>query len=134
MAISLIEALPSLFGFGGKSSTPAPTPAPDNSAAKVAAATQEKEAIARQAPDIQTQLGGAVAPDYYADLAAKNAGYAGDTNQARSALSPFFGGDINGLIGPASATPQSDGKSIFEDLIARQGGDDDKGVSGGFSA
>lgn len=136
MAISLIEALPSLFGFGGKSSTPAPTPVPDNSAAKAAAATQEKEAIARQAPDLQTQLGGAVAPEYYADLAAKNAGFAGDTNQSRNALSSFFGGETSDLIGPASATPkpESGGKSIFEELIARQGSDDDKGVSGGFSA
>lgn len=135
MPIGLIEALPSLFGFGGSSSSaPAATSAaPDNS--KAIAATQEKEAIARQAPDIQAQLGGAVAPDYYADLAAKNAGFVGDTNQARNALSPFFGGDAS-LTGPASTPPtqQSGGKSIFEELIARQGGDDDKGVSGGFGA
>lgn len=150
MPPALIAALPIILAgattgitafeaFKGGPSAPKP---PDTSAqdalAKTQAATQEKEAIARQAPDLQTQLGGAVAPDYYADLAAKNAGYAGDTNQARNALSSFFGGgsEGSGVTGPQGTAPGGKGgKGIFEDLISQNfGGEgEDKGASGGFT-
>jgi hypothetical protein len=148
MPPALIAALPIIIGGIGtgvtayeafKGSPSAPKP-PDTSAqdalAKTQASTQEKEAIARQAPDLQTQLGGAVAPDYYADLAAKNAGYAGDTNQARDALSGIFGGEGGpSVTGPQGTAPGSKGgKSIFEDLISQNFGEgEEKGASGGFT-
>jgi hypothetical protein len=145
LGITEIAALASIIGAGtsvglGVKSlvdTPGAPKPPDTTAATAAASTQEKEAIARQAPDLQQQLGGAVAPDYYAALAEKNAGYAGDSNQGRDALSTFFGGSTpTSLTGPGSTAPGgSGGKNIFEDLIAQSGGGggDDKGASGGFT-
>lgn len=149
MPPALLAVLPAIIGgaatvgttiYDHVSAPGAPKP-PDTSAqdalAKTQASTQEKEAIAHQAPDIQTQLGGAVAPDYYADLAAKNAGYAGDTNQARDALSGIFGGTGGGagVTGPQGTAPGGKGgKSIFEDLISQNFGEgDEKGFSGGFT-
>lgn len=129
-----ISGISSLVGGGASTSKPADTSA-QTDLAKTQAATQEKEAIARQAPDIQTQLGGAVAPDYYADLAAKNAGFAGDTNQARNALSSFFGEGGSGVASPQGTAPgDKGGKGIFESLISQNFGEgEDKGASGGFT-
>lgn len=147
MGIGEIAAIATIIGAGASVGTSAyelvsapGTPKPPDTSVqdaqnKAAAATQEKEAIARQAPDLQTQLGGAVAPDYYASLAEKNAGFAGDSNQGRDALSNFFGTSAPSLTGPAGTPPGgSGGKGIFEDLISQSGNSgDDKGASGGFT-
>ena len=110
-----------------------PKPPPPDPTIAANQQTQEREAIAKQAPDIQTQLGGAVAPDYYADLAAKNAGFAGDTNQARDALSSLFGGSSPGSPQGTAPGPNG-GKSIFEDLVSQQfPQSDNEGVTGGFT-
>lgn len=126
----------SLYSLASAPGAPKPpdTTAQD-AAAKAQAATTEKEAIARQAPDLQSQLGGAVAPDYYADLAAKNAGYAGDTNQSREALSSLFSNGTS-PTSPQGTAPGPGGKSIFEDLLSQHGGRSGEGelaATGGFT-
>lgn len=146
MPPALIAALPLIISGVGtgitafealKGGPSAPKPADtsvEDAKVKAQQSQEEKAAIARQAPDIQTQLGGSVAPDYYADLAAKNAGFAGDTNQAHAALSNFFGGAEGGVTSPQGAPPGgAGGKGIFESLISQNFGDEDKGASGGFT-
>jgi hypothetical protein len=51
----------------------------------------DKSAIAQQFPNLQEQLGGAVAPDYYQEASANLIGDAGDTNVAKGAWDNFQG-------------------------------------------
>lgn len=131
-------------GSGGGQQAPT---APGASAASSATdTTQEKAQIARQAPNIQSQLGGAVSPDYYAEEAAREAGFPGDSNVARTALSQFLGlGSVPDSQGttPGFGTSNADspfnplslktgdggGGSIFSDLM----GGNQQEVSGGYS-
>ena len=52
---------------------------------------QTKEAALTQAPNIQTQLGGAVAPDYFIAETARESGSSGQENIVRQALQGFLG-------------------------------------------
>ena len=78
---------------------------------------QDKAAIARQYPNLQEQLGGALAPDYNQSQAAIQAGDAGDTNIGRQAWQQFLGDknlvntDNIGTVGPGGN--QSQGSSDF---------------------
>ena len=62
-----------------------------------------KEAALRQAPSIQSQLGGAVAPEYYVQEAARETGAAGQENLSRQALEGFLG--LSGQHGGFYASP-----------------------------
>lgn len=114
-----------------------------------------KEAILHQAPSIQAQLGGAVAPEYYIAESAREAGAAGEENLARQALSGFLGlssaGDtshgatsVASVPGaaPTPATVGGDRSNVFETILSQYfpggtggvggGGQSSTGTSGGY--
>lgn len=111
-----------------------------------------KEAIARQAPSLQAQLGGAVAPEYYISESAREVGAAGSDNLSREALTGFLGlsGEGPGGVTPATTTPGAAtssltpgtpapgagaGSNVFEELLSKYfpGGGGGVGGAGGPS-
>lgn len=60
----------------------------------------EKAAFLAAAPSVQERLGGAVAPDFFANEVARVTGNAGDSDLAKSVLSQYLGlGDASGKSG-----------------------------------
>lgn len=117
-------------------------PTPGETAAKVDADNAKQQLIARQFPNIQSQLGGSVAPDYYIEQAARDAGFPGESGLATKALSQFLGlaGDSNqtgaaagsdiGVGGSNTNIPQVG--SVVPDLFSSFAPDAQAQFSGGF--
>lgn len=102
-------------------------------AANAQAQAQQKAAISRQAPNMQEQLGGSVAPDYYAQQLATETGAAGQSNVGMDAFRQFLG-DRNLQLDPAQGgltTTASAGGSYWDQLQQGQQGADQ--VSGGLT-
>lgn len=100
---------------------------------KAQQALTAKEAVLNQAPSIQSQVGGAVAPEYYIQEAAKETGNAGEENLSRQALEGFLGlsGANTGPSAGGSNPPTSSSPGIFELLSSFGSPGSEVGVSGG---
>ena len=86
--------------------------------------TAEKEAFLTAAPSVQERLGGAVAPDFFANEVARLTGNAGDTDLAKSVLSQYLGlGDSNSKTGLTNSSgPETAGGQNFSPFNINQGG------------
>ena len=146
--IGAASSIGGLFGGGDKAKAPAAE------AAKPPDQTQEKEQILAAAPSVQERLGGAVAPDFFANEVARVTGNPGDTDLAKSVLSQFLGlGDTSSKMGlnDGGTTGEAGGQnfspfnvsgssthgaqpSFFEGLLGGggSGGDGMNEFSGGF--
>lgn len=113
----------------------------------------QKAAIINQAPNIQSQLGGSVSPDYYANQAATDTGNPGNADIAKQVLQQFLG--LGGTPSNQGTTPagsvgsntqpsftnflQPQGSDFnqpgfLEGLVNQQQGNPGAGVSGGFGS
>lgn len=91
---------------------------------------QDRAATARQYPNIQEQLGGAVAPDYYIQQGTNQAGAAGETNVGLDAFRQFLG-DKSLQLDPGKGGLTAGAGSFWDTLQQGQAGADQ--VSGGLT-
>jgi len=83
---------------------------------------EQKAAIARQFPNLQEQLGGAVAPDYLINEASTIAGAPGQTNVGAQAFQQFLGdksltaSNIAGLNSPTVPSSGGGAQNFWENI------------------
>ena len=80
-----------------------PKPTPLQSVAPTSTTQADKQLISQQLPTLQSQLGGDVSPNYFAQLAQQNSGILGQQGAgggAQQAIAQFFGGGGGGNQAP----------------------------------
>jgi hypothetical protein len=93
------------------------TPGKEQATANASTAAQQKAAIARQYPNLQEQLGGAVAPDYLISQAATEAGAPGETNVGADAFRQFLGDrSLTDVKSMGATAPGPSGQDFWEKL------------------
>ena len=90
-----------LAGVGQPSAHAGQAAAPDTTAQTLQDQKNRVASIAQRLPDIQSQLGGSVSPDFLMAMASQESGNPGDRTSAQIALNNWLGID-SGTSGPGS--------------------------------